>query len=243
MKILILGGTGEARELAGRLVEQGHEVVTSLAGRTSAPQLPAGELRVGKFGGVPGLVGYLRARRFDRLVDATHPYAGLISHNAVAAAAQTGVALVRYMRPAWNEPRDGNWTHVPDVAFAAAALPSGASVLVTTGHEGLDELLVRDDCDLVVRLLEPPDAPLPRHATLVLGHPPYRLEDEIKLMQREEITYLVTKNSGGEQTAAKLEAAAQLGAAVIMIDRPALPPAVETATIEETLAALHVADS
>jgi precorrin-6A/cobalt-precorrin-6A reductase len=243
MKILILGGTGEARELAGRLVEQGHEVVTSLAGRTSAPQLPAGELRVGKFGGVPGLLGYLKARRFDRLVDATHPYAGLISQNAVAAAAQAGIAMVRYVRPAWVEPQGANWTHVPDIAFAAAALPSGASVLVTTGHEGLDDMLVRDDCDLVVRLLEAPDQSLPRHATLVLGHPPYRLADEIKLMQREETTHLVTKNSGGAQTSAKLAAAAQLGVSVVMIDRPVLPRAVETGSLEETLAALHVAGS
>jgi precorrin-6A/cobalt-precorrin-6A reductase len=243
MKILILGGTGEARELAGRLVDMGHQVVTSLAGRTSAPLLPAGELRVGKFGGVPGLVGYLKARGFDRMVDATHPYASLISENAVAAAAQSGVALVRYTRPSWIEPAGANWTHVPDIGFAAAALPSGASVLVTTGHEGLDELLVRDDCDLVVRLLEAPDQRLPRHATLVLGHPPYRLDDEIKLMQREEITHLVTKNSGGNQTSAKLEAAAQLGVSVIMIDRPTLPPAVETGSLEETLAALHLTAS
>jgi precorrin-6A/cobalt-precorrin-6A reductase len=243
MKILILGGTGEARELAGRLVELGHQVVTSLAGRTSAPQLPAGELRAGKFGGVPGLVGYLKARRFDRMVDATHPYASLISENAVAAAAQSGVALVRYTRPPWTESAGANWTHVPDIGFAAAALPSSASVLVTTGHEGLDELLVRDDCDLVVRLLEAPDQRLPRHATLVLGHPPYRPDDEIKLMQREEITHLVTKNSGGNQTSAKLEAAAQLGVSVIMIDRPTLPPAVETGSLEETLAALHLTAS
>lgn len=243
MKILILGGTGEARELAGRLVELGHEVVTSLAGRTSTPQLPAGELRVGKFGGVPGLVGYLKARGFERLVDATHPYAGLMSTNAVAATQQTGVALVRYVRPAWLEPAGAHWTHVPNMAFAAAALPSGASALVTTGHEGLDDILVRDDCDLVVRLLEPPDQPLPRHATLVLGHPPYRLSDEIKLMEREEISHLVTKNSGGVQTSAKLEAAVQLDVAVIMIDRPALPTAIETGSLEETLAALHLAAS
>src|SRR5579863_9569257 len=104
MKILILGGTGEARELAERLVGLGHDVTTSLAGRTSAPTLPAGDLRVGKFGGIAGLAGYLNARGFDRLVDATHPYAGLISINAVAAAERTQIPLVRFMRPAWPEP-------------------------------------------------------------------------------------------------------------------------------------------
>jgi len=97
MNILILGGTAEARALADRLVKLGHAVTTSLAGRTSSPLLPAGDLRVGKFGGIPGLVGYLAARRIDRLVDATHPYAGLISINAVAAAERTGIPLVRFM--------------------------------------------------------------------------------------------------------------------------------------------------
>jgi precorrin-6A/cobalt-precorrin-6A reductase len=239
MRILILGGTGEARDLARRLVDLSHEVVTSLVGRTSTPQLPAGELRVGKFGGVPGLSGYIKARGFDRLVDATHPYAGAISSNAVAAAEQAGVPLVRFMRPAWREPAGANWTHVPDLAFAAAALPSGAKALITTGHEGLDNFLERDDCELVVRLIEPPDEPLPRHARLLLGHPPYRLADEITLMEREEINHLVTKNSGGAQTEAKLEAARQTGATVIMVDRPPYGPAIETGTLEETIAALQ----
>jgi precorrin-6A/cobalt-precorrin-6A reductase len=240
MRILILGGTGEARELAARLDGMGHEVVTSLAGRTSAPLLPAGELRVGKFGGVPGLAGYLKARSFDRLVDATHPYAGLISANAVPAAQQAGVPLIRYMRPAWTEPDGANWIHVPDLAFAAAALPSGAKALVTTGHEGLEGFLERDDCELIVRLLEVPDATLPRHATLLLGHPPYSLAYETALMQREEVSHLVSKNSGGTQTEAKLEAAAHCGVAVIMVDRPAYGPATETGTLDETIAALHL---
>src|SRR5690606_38441590 len=98
-----MGGTAEARVLADRLVSLGHDVTSSLAGRTQHPALPAGRIRVGKFGGVPGLVGYLRSTGIEMLVDATHPYAGLISINAVAAAAQTGVPLLRLMRPAWTE--------------------------------------------------------------------------------------------------------------------------------------------
>jgi precorrin-6A/cobalt-precorrin-6A reductase len=238
MNILILGGTGEARELATRLVALGHRVTTSLAGRTREPILPAGELRVGKFGGVPGLVGYLRAMRFDRLVDATHPYAGLISINAVAATQQTGIPLVRFMRPAWVEPEGANWRRVSDMAEAAEALPSGATVLVTTGHEGLETLLERDDCRLLVRLIEAPDDPLPRHARLMLGRPPYTLDTEEALFVREGITHLVTKNSGGPQTEAKLEAARQVGAEVIMVDRPAYGPATEVGTLDEAVAAI-----
>jgi precorrin-6A/cobalt-precorrin-6A reductase len=238
MRILILGGTAEARELANRLFADGHEVTTSLAGRTAKPLLPKGDIRVGKFGGVPGLVGYLDAARIDRLVDATHPYSDLISANAVAAANRSGIPLVRYMRPAWPEPEGANWRHVSSFDFAAAALPTGATALVTTGHEGLASILERDDCDLVVRMLEPPDAPLPRHASLVLGQPPYTLAEELALMRREEVTHLITKNSGGERTSAKLAAARQFGAEVIMIDRPAYLPAREAGTLDEAIAAI-----
>jgi precorrin-6A/cobalt-precorrin-6A reductase len=238
MRILILGGTGEARELAGRLVALGHQVTTSLAGRTRAPHLPAGDLRVGKFGGIPGLVGYLKAMPFDRLVDATHPYAGLISINAVAAAQQTGVPLVRYMRPAWVEPEGAGWRMVGNLEAAAEALPAMATALITTGHEGLEALLARDDCRFVVRLIEEPATPLPRHARLILARPPYTLADERALFKREGITHLVTKNSGGEQTAAKLVAAREAKAEVIMVERPVYGPAVEVGSVDEAVVAI-----
>lgn len=238
MKILILGGTSEARELAERLVALGHRVTTSLAGRTQSPALPAGDLRVGKFGGIPGLVGYLRAVAIDRLVDATHPYAGLISINAVAAAQQSGVPLVRFMRPAWVEPAGAGWKHVPDLATAADVLPSGAAVLVTTGHEGLEALLDRDDCRFVVRLIEEPEMAMPRHARVILSRPPYGLEDEVALFRREGFTHLVTKNSGGDATVAKLSAAREVGAQVVMIARPVYGLAREVGTVDEAVAAV-----
>jgi precorrin-6A/cobalt-precorrin-6A reductase len=238
MKILILGGTSEARELAERLVALGHDVTTSLAGRTQHPALPAGDVRVGKFGGIPGLVGYLRAARIERLVDATHPYAGLISINAVAASQQSGVPLVRFMRPAWVEPEGAEWIHVADLSAAADALPTGATVLVTTGHEGIETLLARDDCRFVVRMIEEPDMALPRHARLLLSRPPHALEDEIALMRREGITHLVTKNSGGEATRAKLDAAREVGAEVIVIARPVYGPAHEVGTVDEAVGAV-----
>jgi precorrin-6A/cobalt-precorrin-6A reductase len=235
MKILILGGTGEARELANRLVELGHEVTTSLAGRTREPRLPEGNVRVGKFGGIPGLVGYLRAVRIERLVDATHPYAGLISINAVAAAQQTGVPLVRLIRAAWTEPEGARWRYVPDFAAAADALPSGAKALISTGHEGLELFLARDDCRLIVRLIEEPEIEMPGHAHLILQRPPYSLEEERKLFRQEAITHLVTKNSGGVATWPKMVAAREQGAQVIVIERSVYGPAVEVGTVEEAV--------
>jgi precorrin-6A/cobalt-precorrin-6A reductase len=232
MRVLILGGTGEARELADRLVGMGHAVTTSLAGRTQEPILPKGDIRVGKFGGVPGLVAYLRAAWIERLVDATHPYAELMSVNAVAAGRQAGIPLVRLSRPAWIEPAGAGWTHVPDIASARDALPAGATVLVTSGHEGLEVLLARNDCSFVVRLIEEPASPLPAHAVLLRARPPYTIEGERALLGREAITHLVSKNSGGEQTAAKLWAAGELGVSVVMVDRPVLPVVAEVGTIE-----------
>jgi len=240
MKILILGGTGEARALAARLVALGHEVTTSLAGRTESPLRPAGALRVGNFGGVVGLADYLEASGFDRLVDATHPYAGLISGNAVGAAERTGIPLVRLLRPAWLEPAGANWIHVSEIEAAARALPVGATVLLTTGHEGLPDLLARTDCRFVVRLIEAPEQVLPGHAKLLLDRPPYHFAGETALFRGEGISHLVSKNSGGTQTVAKLEAARGLGVAVVMVERPAYAAAVEVETVEAALAALHL---
>lgn len=240
MKILILGGTAEARQLAGRLVALGHDVTTSLAGRTQDPILPEGGLRMGPFGGIPGLCAYLRAAGIERLVDATHPYAGQMSINAVAASAVTGVPLVRHMRPQWEPLPEQHWIVVDTVQEAASALPPSANVLLTTGHTGLEMFLERNDCRIIARVIEPPAFDLPDHAELIFSRPPYGLEDELALLRRHGITHLVSKNSGGGQTSAKLEAAQRMGIQVIMIARPAYGPAVEVDSMDEALAALDL---
>jgi precorrin-6A/cobalt-precorrin-6A reductase len=240
MKILILGGTAEARELANRLVAAGHDVTTSLAGRTQDPNLPLGAVRTGGFGGVAGLCGYLHAARIERLVDATHPYAGQMSAHAVAAADASRVPLVRLMRPAWEPKLDDAWANVAGVAEAATALPHAARVLLTTGHAGLALFLAREDCRFIVRTIEAPSFLLPASATLLQTRPPHSLGEERDLMAREKITHLVTKNSGGTQTAAKLEAARELGVAVIMIARPSYAAATEVASVDAAIAAILV---
>jgi precorrin-6A/cobalt-precorrin-6A reductase len=236
MKILILGGTADARELADRLTALGHEVTTSLAGRTRKPAIPAGHLRVGKFGGVPGLVGYLEAMGIERLIDATHPYAGLISVNAVRAAEASGVRLVRYMRPPWVEPAGARWLNVPTIGAAAKALPLGANVFVTTGHEELDRFVLRSDCQVIARLIEAPAIEL-GHVQWLQDTPPYGIEAERALFEMYGFTHLVTKNSGGGATRAKLEVAAERGVQVVMVARPVYGPAVEVGTVEEAVRA------
>ena len=237
MRILILGGTADARELAERLTALGHEVTTSLAGRNRQRAMPAGQVRVGKFGGIPGLVGYLKAAGIERLVDATDPYAGLISVNAVAASQASGVPLVRCMPPAWEEPDGAGWIHVPDVSAASEALPANAHGLITTGDEGLEHFDARDDCRLVARLSEPPAIEL-EHVSWLEDAPPHALDDERALFARHGFTHLVTKNAGGDAARATLDVAEERGVKVIMVARPAYGPARETGSVEEAVRAV-----
>jgi precorrin-6A/cobalt-precorrin-6A reductase len=155
----------------------------------------------------------------------------------------TGIPFFRFMRSTWSQPAGAVWEHVPGFADAASSLPLRAQVFVTSGHAGLDAFAARKDCDMLVRLIEAPQETLPGHMRLLLDRPPYSLEGEVALMQREGTTHLVTKNSGGEQTRAKIDAAALLGIPVVMIERPTYAPAPEVSSLEEALAMVHGAAS
>lgn len=240
MKILILGGTEEARQLADQLVSMGHDVVTSYAGKTGEPRLPQGEIRTGGFGGARGLSDFLLKNGIERLVDATHPYAAQMSANAVEAARHTGVRLVRLTRPPWKEPHYAFWHHVQNTDEAAAGLPPGARVLLTVGHLKLEIFFARTDCSFVVRSIEPPERALPVNAQSLIARPPFFVGGETELMQYEGITHLITRNSGGVQTEAKLKAAEQLRLAVVMIARPVLPEAHDVPTVGRAIAALKL---
>lgn len=239
MRILILGGTSEAAELAGALHKRRHKVTTALAGRTQAPRKLPGRVMTGGFGGAEGLAETLNAERFDYLVDATHPFAATISANAVAASGKAGVPLLRLERPPWAEPAGGRWWHAADAAEAAETLPVGSTVLLTIGRQTLAPFLERHDCRFVVRAIEPPEMDLPHGFDLVLARPPFAVQDELTFLKHRGITHLVSKNSGGAQTRAKLEAAFVLKVQVVMIDRPALPPA---ETVPDVASALEVFD-
>src|SRR5690606_8009054 len=201
---------------------------------------PKGNVRTGGFGGGEALGKYLRDERFDRIVDATHPYATEIKQSAVRAAEMAELRLVRLLRPMWQEPQYAFWKHVASAEEAAQNLPRGARALLTVGHTGLEAYLARTDCSFVVRSIEAPEKPLPVNATSVLARPPFYPQGELALMQEQGITHLVSKNSGGVQTEAKLQAALQLRLPVFMIARPELPPAHEVPTIGQVIAALRL---
>jgi precorrin-6A/cobalt-precorrin-6A reductase len=232
-RVLILGGTGEARALAGALVGHGVDVVTSLAGVTAEPVLPPGEVRRGGFGGVEGLSSYLAEAKIGLVSDATHPFAAAISRHAAEAAGLSGVPYLRLERPAWRPGPGDRWQEVADVAAAVAALAPGARALVTIGRKELAAFAGRGDVRVVARSIEAPGFALPAGWTLVLARPPFTVEAEIELMTREAVSVLVTKNAGGEATRAKLDAARALGLPVVMVARPVKPDAETAGTVAE----------
>lgn len=227
MTVLILGGTGEARRLAAALHADGLRVVSSLAGRVSRPALPVGEVRVGGFGGPEGLAAYLRESRTTVVVDATHPFAARISASAATAAALTGVPLVRLQRPGWRDhPDAARWSWVPDAAAARAAAEDARRPFLTTGRQSLPDFLPWADRAVLARVVDPPELALPEPWTLLLARGPYEVAAERALMVEHRVDCLLTKDSGGAQTAAKLDAAADLGLPVVVLERPPPPPGV-----------------
>jgi len=218
--ILILGGTGEGRRLAARLPG---EVVSSLAGRITDPRLPDGEVRIGGFGGVDGLVEWLRANGITAVVDATHPFAATMTAHAVEATARAGVPLLVLRRPGWTAGPGDDWRWVDSLEEAAADLP-GDRVFLTTGRQ--DVGVFAGCCQFfLARSVEPPEPPVPQRIHVLLDRGPFTVDGEIALMREHAIDVLVTKDSGGEQTAAKLVAARRLGVPVVVVRRPPAPAA------------------
>ncbi|MFJ3584624.1 cobalt-precorrin-6A reductase [Streptomyces sp. NPDC090127] len=246
MHVLILGGTTEARALA-EILHGSVRVTSSLAGRVAAPRLPAGEVRIGGFGGVEGLVEWVRAHCVDAVIDATHPFAETISFNAARAAATAHVPLLALRRPGWVPAPGDDWHPVGSLAEAATALTGlgrghragggpGGRVFLTTGRMGLAAFA---DCPqwFLVRSVDAPEPPMPARTEVLLDRGPFTLAGERELLARHRIDVLVTKDSGGAATAPKLTAAREAGIPVVVIRRPPVPAGAPVATTVEEAAA------
>ncbi|WP_027349867.1 cobalt-precorrin-6A reductase [Halotalea alkalilenta] len=237
-RVLILGGTFDARALAARLADHpGLEIELSLAGRTKQPAPQPVPVRTGGFGGVEGLADYLIERGIDAMVVATHPFAARIASNAAEAATKAGVPTLRLLRPGWTPSQGDRWRHCASVEDAPALLgDQPRRVMLTIGRQQLAAFERAPQHHYLVRSVDPLDPPpaLPRFESL-LARGPFNHDQERALLEREGIEVLVTKNSGAGAVSAKLLAARTLGIEVVMIERPATPPLTTVANIDAVL--------
>jgi precorrin-6A/cobalt-precorrin-6A reductase len=236
-KLLILGGTGDALRLA-EMVQQmpGLMVISSLAGRTQQPALPIGQIRTGGFGGKQGLVDYLRSSQIDFLIDATHPFARKITVNAAGAALACGMPFLVLTRSAWSATSDDHWIEVANHQAAAQLLPQlGQRIFLTIGRQELNFYAHLQDLWFLMRSIDLPDLPQMPPGEILLAKGPFDLNSERELLLQYRIQAIVSKNSGGEATYAKILAARELGLPIVMIQRPATPTGEQTNTVKQAI--------
>ncbi len=239
MKILILGGTSESRELATALDARSDVAVTlSLAGRTAHPRPQGVPTRIGGFGGAEGLARFIAAENVGILIDATHPYADRISANAHWAARETGVPFLALRRAPWQALPGDRWTSVETIEEAASALGSDpVRVFLALGRKDIMPFAHAPQHTYLVRSVDPIDPPLPvPDATYVTARGPFNEAQDRVMLERHNIEIIVSKNSGGDASYGKIAAARALQIPVVMIGRPALPEAPSANTVEQALA-------
>ena len=243
-RILVLGGTTEARRLADRLSGRlDLDVIVSLAGRTRDMVEHSVPVRIGGFGGAEGLAAYLLDWQIDALIDATHPFADRMSRNAVRAANDTGVALLSLRRAPWTRMPGDRWLPVADVEDAVRALGAAPRrVFLALGRQEIDAFAAAPQHFYLVRSVDPVDPPLPvPDAAYVVARGPFSEIADRALLEAHRIDVVVSRNSGGEAAYGKIAAARALAIDVVMIARPPLPETASVGTIEEVLAWLdHV---
>lgn len=237
-RVLILGGTGDAAALAKQLsMLSGVAVITSLAGRTQQPSTLAGGVRVGGFGGSDGLIAYLKKERIDVLIDATHPFATQMSWNAAVAAIATDIPHLMLVRPEWEKVVGDRWLEVESVEAASQAIPTNAKRLfLTIGRQQLAPFASLAEHWFLMRSIDPPDSDLvlPK-GKLLLDRGPFTLENEIALLKQHAIEAIVSKNSGGAATYAKVIAARALELPIVMVQRSAMPSGEHVANVESAV--------
>ena len=232
-----MGGTTEASALAGALAEQGDCATLSYAGRVAQPGAQPITVRIGGFGGVPGLAHYLQSNEVTHVVDATHPFAARMSCHAVAACEQVGVPLLAFTRDAWHPGHGDHWQSVADLPSAATALSGPPKrVMLAVGRMHLATFTCQPQHHYILRLVDEPDGlpPLPHHTTIV-ARGPFDVAGDIALLRKHRVNIVVCKNAGGSGAQAKLHAARTLGLPVLMVRRPLLPARQEVTCVADVL--------
>ncbi|WP_431202367.1 cobalt-precorrin-6A reductase [Bradyrhizobium betae] len=235
-RALILGGIADASLLAAEIARAGIDAVYSYGGRTRAPADQPLTTRMGGFGGVSGLADYIRREGITHVIDATHPFAAEMSRHAVAACAETGTPLIALERAPWAMASVDNWIEVADVDAAVAALPTApAKVFLAIGRQHIAPFAAKLQHAYTLRFVDPPEAPLPFPADVIVSRGPFTLDGELEMMRKRGIAWIVARNSGGDGARAKIDAARMLGLPVIMIARPRLPERLRVESVTEVM--------
>ncbi|MFM7363143.1 MAG: cobalt-precorrin-6A reductase [Cuspidothrix sp.] len=235
LRVLILGGVGDATELVTRVANiSGIEAIASLAGRTLAPHTPVANVRIGGFGGVAGLVNYLQEMKIDILIDATHPFAHQISENAAAATDKVGIPRLMLIRPPWQKLETDNWIEVENNLAAANVLENHSHrVFLTIGRQEIATFAHLHNIWFLMRMIDPPNAGVIVPPGLILyDRGPFTLESEEEILLKYNIDTIVSKNSGGSATYPKIIAARKLEIKVVMVKRPPVPPGEQVADVD-----------
>ena len=239
-KVLILGGTGKARELVRQAIpmfDSTAEFISSQAGVTQDPIAIPGRMVTGGFGGITGLAEFMDHEQIQILIDATHPFAAQMSMNAVAACAQTNAKLLALTRPKWVAQTGDQWRHVADINSAVAVLSGTVqNVMLAIGRMHLDAFAPCPQHQYLLRVVDAPsgEVPLPNRS-IIVDQGPFSVENDIALMRDHKIELVVAKNAGGSGARAKIDAARALNIPIIMIDRPYIPARPEVGTAQEVL--------
>jgi len=227
MKLLLLGGTADGRCLAEVLHQHNINITYSIAGLVRMPQV-ACHVVSGGFSALGGLEHFIVEEKINAIVDATHPYAQNISIKAASAAKACHIPYWRFHRQEWQAQAEDDWLFVNHWQAALPVLAKKRSILLTAGQfeqELIDHLGNHSQQQQLLRTAVAPKAVLPPTMKWLKAIGPFVYKDELALMQAHKIDALVSKNSGGDSTVAKLQAARTLAVPVIMLQRPSLPNA------------------
>nr|WP_249148786.1 cobalt-precorrin-6A reductase [Bradyrhizobium manausense] len=237
MRALILGGIADAGLLAAEIARAGIDAVYSYGGRTRAPADQPLPTRIGGFGGASGLADYLRREGITHVIDATHPFAAEMSRNAIEACTETGTPLIALERAPWSKVAGDRWIEVPDIAAAVAVLPEqSARIFLAIGRQHIAPFGAEPQHRYTVRFVDPPEAPLPFDADVIVSRGPFTLDSELDLLRRRTIQLIVARNSGGDGARAKIDAARRLGGVpIVMIARPQLPERLRVESVTEVM--------
>lgn len=228
--IVIIGGSIEALLLARAL--PGVRVILPAAERV-ARRWPCPV----DFGNVTA--EGLRGAGARVVVEAAHPFDVETAFAAARAARQAGVPHLQLVRPPWRAARRDCWVSLRDVRQAAWVIPEGARVLVSTGGDALPGLRALR-AEVLMRRIGEVWGPLPlRRGRFLAGQGPFTIQDELRLLRKERIDWVLANNAGGTGGWPKLAAARALHLPVAMIDRPRRPGGPRVANVKEALAWLR----